>query len=124
MKGMRTTANARVRYGIVLLVASLGFTAACGDDASTDDCARVVDAFARSWDRCKFTSYDSAEKSWSKALSCGSAKGWDGSTVNACVNALNALDCGSVPSSPASCTKIVPVSGNPSSGGSAGSQSH
>jgi hypothetical protein len=101
MKRTRRTANLKSFYVIVTLGAALG----CGDGGATDDCEKVADAYAKSWQRCMRASYDDAKKTWDTALSCGKVKASKTSQVDACVSALNTLDCASVTggTSPAPC---------------------
>jgi hypothetical protein len=110
MKRTRATAQVKARHVFTFAVAALGLVAGCGDSGSSDECAKVVDAYAMSWQRCMRTSYDDAKKTWSDAFMCDSAKGWNSSNVDACVNALNMLDCGSVKNnvSPSPCGEVLP----------------
>lgn len=107
MKRLQATANVKARHFFTLsalLSAALG-VAACGDGVASDDCERIADAYAKSWQRCMRASYDDAKKTWDSALSCDKAKTSDSSKVDACVSALGTLDCSSVTggSSPAPC---------------------
>ena len=95
MKRLHTTANVRAFRLIGLLLASTVVTAACGDDAS-DDCQKLVDAYANAQQRCKVSSYDDAKKNWSDAFMCDRVKSSNGGKVDACVSALNTIDCGSI----------------------------
>ena len=95
MKRLQTTANVRAYCLIGLLFASTVVAAGCGDDAS-GDCQKLVDAYANAQQRCKVSSYNDAEKNWSDAFMCGRVKSSNGGKVDACVSALNTIDCGSI----------------------------
>lgn len=95
MKRLQTTATVRTYCLIGLLLASTGVTTGCGGDAS-DDCQKLVEAYANAQQRCKVSSYDDAKKNWSDAFMCDRVKSSNGGKVDACVNALNTIDCGSI----------------------------
>lgn len=91
----RTQSIVGVRHLVALILASTGLTAACGDDAS-GDCQKLVEAYANAQQRCKVSSYADAQKNWSDAFMCDKVKNANSGKIDACVNALNAIDCGSI----------------------------
>jgi hypothetical protein len=99
-----------MRLGKGLAIAlGLGFAYGCGSSPA-DDCGKLVEAFARAWERCGRGTYDSAKKNFSTALPCNQVKDSNADQVDQCVNDLNALNgaaCDSVKTNgtfPASCT--------------------
>jgi hypothetical protein len=93
-----------VLFGTVLLGVACG-----GGGAAADDCDKIADAYAKSWQRCMRGTYDDAKKLWSDALMCGKASSSKSAQVDSCVSALNALDCSSVKSGtrPADCDGAI-----------------
>ena len=87
---------------------ALGLAYGCGNDPA-DDCAQLLDAFARAWERCGRKSYDAAKKDFTNALPCSTVKNSNPDLVEQCENDLNNLNgaaCDSVKNGgtfPASC---------------------
>ena len=98
----------RYARGLAITLA-LGFGYGCGSDPG-DDCGKLVEAFARAWERCGRTTYDSAKKTFGMALPCDKVKDSNADQVDQCVNDLNALNgpaCDAVKATgntPPSCT--------------------
>ena len=103
----RVTCLLRTLSAGLVLSSALSATG-CGSDA-TGDCEKLADAYARAWQRCMRGTYDSAKKIWDDALMCGKASSSNGGKVDACVSALDALDCTAVTNgtSPAACSDSV-----------------
>ena len=81
-----------MRYGKGLaIVLALGFAYGCGSDPA-DDCGKLVEAFARAWERCGRGTYDAAKMNFSSALPCDQVKDSNATQVDQCVNDLNALN--------------------------------
>ncbi|HVW24809.1 MAG TPA: hypothetical protein VHC69_05535 [Polyangiaceae bacterium] len=107
----RTNDNVKRSSCAAVVLAALGLSLGCGagGGAAGNDCEKLVDAYATSWQRCMRSSYADAQKTWSDALQCDKAKASNSSQVNACISALDALDCTSVNSgtSPAQCMNAL-----------------
>ena len=80
----------RYQRGFAIVLA-LGFAYGCGSDP-TEDCGKLIDAFAHAWERCGRTTYDAAKKDFSMALPCDQVKDSNADAVDQCVNDLNALN--------------------------------
>jgi hypothetical protein len=96
MKRTQPAANVATLHLVGLLLASIGLTAACGDGGASDDCAKLVDAYANAQSRCKISPFADAQKNWSDAFMCDKVKSSNSSKIDTCVNALSAADCGSL----------------------------
>ena len=108
----RTSNQVKLSSCVAAVLAAVGLSLGCGSDsaaAAGSDCEKLVDAYATSWQRCMRSSYADAQKTWSEALQCDKAKASNSSQVDACVTALNMLDCTSVNSgtSPAQCMNAL-----------------
>lgn len=92
--------------GLVLVPAACG-----GDDPSKAQsaCDDLVEAFARTWERCERGSYDSARQLWSDAFACDTVKQVDDARVDQCVQDIQSQSC-SINGTPASCRDVL--SGN------------
>jgi hypothetical protein len=98
------------RFFLAVVLACLaGGAQGCGDGGASDDCGRVVDAFAKAWSRCMHGTYEQEKKTFSDAFQCDKASKSDAAQVDQCVNALNTLDCNAVNAgtSPGTCTGAV-----------------
>jgi hypothetical protein len=94
-----------VRPVRLLCVLAAALAVGACDGSAADACDQLVDAYARSWQRCMRSTYDMAKANFSAAFQCSSAKDYDGDKVNQCVSALNSLDCNAVKNgvSPGAC---------------------
>jgi hypothetical protein len=104
----RTNDNVKPSLCAAVVLAALGLSLGCGSGGGSDaagDCEKIVDAYASSWQRCMRSSYADAQQTWADAFQCSAVKTSDSTQVNACVTALNTLDCSAVNgnTSPSSC---------------------
>jgi hypothetical protein len=78
----------------------------CGGGAAESDCDKLVDAYARAWQRCGRATYDDAKKTWSDALMCSKASSSNSGQVDMCANALATFDCTAITNgnSPSQCS--------------------
>jgi len=78
-------------------LAAIGALACGGDDTSPQNaCEQVVDAYARSWERCGRDTYENAYDVWSAAFPCDSVKNVKQSQIDDCVTDVTNQDCGAV----------------------------
>lgn len=95
----------------VCVFLALVWSPACGDDAeeARQNCSRMLDAFAKAWERCGRASYEDALSELEPQFSCDDAESSSSGRSDRCVRAVDALSCPAVEAGtiPDVCTESI-----------------
>jgi hypothetical protein len=106
---------------VPLLVIGVSLAAACGGSSPSGDCQNYSNAFCNKFFQCAqsaaITTYGNESACVTKTENtlncpswmCSAGQTYDGSQVEACINAINNEDCGSASQTPTECMGLAPA---------------